>query len=200
MLFKKVKNFVGSFLIHKKLLYNKVVNEENTYKNWEKNGYFKPELNPDGRPFSIILPPPNANAPLHFGHAMYTVEDILIRFHRLLGDKTLWLPGSDHAGFETQFVFEKKLHEEGKSRFDYDRETLYKMIWDDVESNKKTMEAQLKKLGASCDWTRNKFTLDPAIIKIVYRTFKKLFEEGLVYRGNRLVNYCTHCGTAYSNL
>ncbi|OGH10782.1 MAG: valine--tRNA ligase [Candidatus Levybacteria bacterium RIFCSPHIGHO2_01_FULL_36_15b] len=176
------------------------MNEENTYKNWEKNGYFKPELNPDGKPFSIILPPPNANAPLHFGHAMYTVEDILIRFHRLLGDKTLWLPGSDHAGFETQFVFEKKLHEEGKSRFDYDRETLYKMIWSFVEENRPIMENQLRRLGFSLDFSRKKFTLDEDIVKIVYKTFKKLYDDGLVYRAERLVNYCTFDGTSFSDL
>lgn len=87
--------------------------EEKLYKKWEEKGYFKPEVNPDGASFSIILPPPNANAPLHFGHAMYTVEDILIRYHRLKGDKALWLPGADHAGFETQFVFEKKLTQTG---------------------------------------------------------------------------------------
>ncbi|MBU3978239.1 class I tRNA ligase family protein, partial [Patescibacteria group bacterium] len=106
--------------------------EEKIYEMWEKGGYFKPEVNPRGKPYCIILPPPNANAPLHFGHAMYVVEDILIRYHRMKGYKTLWLPGADHAGFETQFVFEKKLQEDGKSRFDYSREELYQMIWDHV--------------------------------------------------------------------
>ena len=104
--------------------------EDIIYSEWEKNGYFKPEINPDGKPYSIILPPPNANAPLHFGHAMYVIEDILIRYHRMKGFSALWLPGADHAGFETQFVFEKKLQGEGKSRFDFDRGTLYQMIWD----------------------------------------------------------------------
>ena len=98
--------------------------EDSLYREWEKKGYFKPEVNPDGKPYSIILPPPNANAPLHFGHAMYVIEDIIIRYHRMKRFKTLWLPGADHAGFETQFVFEKKLTAEGKRRFDYDRETL----------------------------------------------------------------------------
>src|SRR5471030_60810 len=95
--------------------------EEKIYKTWEENKYFAPEVNPNGKPYSIILPPPNANAPLHFGHAMYVLEDILIRFRRMQGFAALWLPGADHAGFETQFVFEKKLQNEGKSRFDYDR-------------------------------------------------------------------------------
>lgn len=174
--------------------------ESKWYKVWEKAGYFQPGINPKGKPFTIILPPPNANAPLHFGHAMYTVEDILVRYHRMLGDAALWLPGSDHAGFETQVVFEKHLEKMGKSRFDYDRETLYKMIWDFVQNNKGTMESQLRKLGFSVDWSREKFTLDPDIIKVVYKTFKKLFDDGLAYRGLRLVNYCTKDGTSFSDL
>ncbi len=182
---------------------NKVYNhkevEEKIYKKWEEGGKFKPEINPNGKPFSIILPPPNANAPLHFGHAMYVVEDILVRYHRMLGDSSLWLPGADHAGFETQFVFEKQLQKEGKSRFDYDRETLYKLIWDFVQENRPIMENQLRRLGFSLDWSRKKFTLDPDILPIVYKTFKKMFDEGLIYRGERLVNYCTKDGTSLSD-
>lgn len=174
--------------------------EDVIYTKWEENGYFKPEVNPNGTPFSIILPPPNANAPLHFGHAMYVLEDIMVRFHRMKGFRTLWLPGADHAGFETQFVFEKKLALEGKSRFDYDRETLYQMIWNYVHENRGGMENQLKKLGFSLDWSRLKFTLDPDIIQIVYKTFKRLYNEGLVYRDYRLVNYCTFDGTSFSDL
>ena len=174
--------------------------ERNIYKIWEKNGYFISRINRKKKPFSIILPPPNANAPLHFGHAMYVVEDILIRFHRMKGDPTLWLPGADHAGFETQFVFEKKLEKEGKSRFDFDRGTLYKMILNYVLENKKGMQNQLRRLGFSLDWSRNKFTLDEDIVKIVHKTFKKMYDDGLIYRGERLVNYCTHCGTSFSDL
>lgn len=174
--------------------------EDKIYSEWEEKGYFKPEINPDGAPYSIILPPPNANAPLHFGHAMYVIEDILIRFHRMLGEAALWLPGADHAGFETQFVFEKHLANEGKSRFDYDRDTLYQMIWDFVEKNRGGMEGQLRKLGFSLDWSRMKFTLDPDIVKIVYSTFKKMHDDGLVYRAERLVNYCTFDGTSFSDL
>ncbi len=202
-------------------IYNHKKVEEKIYKMWEKNRYFIPKTDPSAshstlrdepsgsdskssgqakKPFSIILPPPNANAPLHFGHAMYVAEDILIRYHRMKGDSTLWLPGSDHAGFETQFVFEKKLEKEGKSRFDFDRETLYKMILDYVLENKKGMQNQLKRLGFSLDWSRNKFTLDEDIIKIVYKTFKKMYDDGLIYRGERLVNYCTKCGTSFSDL
>lgn len=174
--------------------------EEKIYQNWEEKGYFSPEINPNGKPYSIILPPPNANAPLHFGHAMYVIEDILIRYHRMKGFKALWLPGADHAGFETQFVFEKKLQEMGKSRFDFDRETLHQMIWDFVQKNRPIMESQLRKLGFSLDWTRKKFTLDEDIINAVYKTFKDLYIRNLLYRAKRLVNYCTFDGTSFSDL
>lgn len=187
-------------------VYNHKKVEEKNYKMWEERNYFTPKIDPstssgqDKKPYSIILPPPNANAPLHFGHAMYVIEDVLIRFHRMKGIPTLWLPGADHAGFETQFVFEKKLEKEGKSRFDFDRETFYKMILDYVIENKKGMQNQLRRLGFSLDWTRNKFTLDEDILKIVYKTFKKMYDDGLIYRGERLVNYCTKCGTSFSDL
>ncbi len=174
--------------------------EEGIYKKWEEKGYFKPEVHTEGKPYCIILPPPNANGDLHFGHAMFTVEDILIRYHRMKGEAALWLPGTDHAGIETQFVFEKKLQAEGKSRFDYDQETLYQMIWEYVEQNKGKIQNQLRKLGFSLDWTREKYTLDPEIVKLVYKTFKKMYDEGLVYRDYRLVNYCTRDGTSFSDL
>jgi len=181
-------------------VYDQTKVEEKWYKFWEEQGFFKPEVNPDGKPYTIILPPPNANADLHFGHAMYTVEDILIRYHRMKGEAALWVPGADHAGIETQVVFEKKLALEGKSRFDYDRETLYQMIWDYVQKNKGNMENQLRRLGFSLDWSREKFTLDPDVVQVVYKTFKKMFDEGLVYRAEKLVNYCTRMGTSFSDL
>ena len=181
-------------------VYDQTKVEQNWYQFWEDKGFFKPEINPKGAPYTIILPPPNANAPLHFGHAMYVVEDILVRYHRMRGFAALWLPGSDHAGFETQVVFEKALEKKGQSRFDYNRPTLYQMIWDFVQTNKGEMENQLRRLGFSVDWSRMKFTLDQDIVKIVYKTFKKLFDEGLAYRANRLVNYCTKDGTSFSDL
>ncbi len=181
-------------------IYNQAEVESKWYKFWEEKGLFKPEVNPEGIPYTIILPPPNANAPLHFGHAMYVIEDILIRYHRMKGEAALWLPGSDHAGFETQVVFEKHLEKLGKSRFDYERPVLYKMIWDFVQQNKGEMENQIRRLGFSVDWSREKFTLDPDIVKIVYSTFKKMFDESLIYRGNRIVNYCTRHGTSFSDL
>ena len=179
--------------------------EKKWYELWEKRGYFTPLVSskqkPKKKPFTIIMPPPNANDPLHIGHAMFvTIEDILIRYHRMLGDPTLWLPGSDHAGIETQYVFEKKLAKEGKSRFDFTREEFYKTVYDYVIENTNTMTSQLRKLGASCDWTRFKFTLDPDIVKIVYKTFYQLYNDGIVYRSERMINFCPRCGTAFSDL
>lgn len=181
--------------------YNHKDYEKRIYNLWEKSKAFTPKINKRKAPFTIIMPPPNANDPLHIGHARFVaIEDILIRYHRMNGKPTLWLPGADHAGIETQYVFEKRLIKKGYSRFDYERDTLYKMIWDYVDDNKENMESQLKLLGASCDWARNKFTLDPDIVKIVFKTFKKLYDDGLVYRGERIVNYCPRCGTTFSQL
>src|SRR3990170_5892679 len=131
--------------------------EEKIYSLWEKENVFTPKIDKKKKPFTIILPLPNANDPMHMGHGMFVIEDILTRYHIMKGDPTLWLPGADHAGIETQFVFEKKLAKEGKSRFDFDRDSLYKKISDFVEENMHTMETQLRALGASCDWTRFKF-------------------------------------------
>jgi valyl-tRNA synthetase len=181
-------------------VYNHKEFEENIYKLWEERGYFKPEINPDGEPYTIILPPPNANGDLHFGHAMFVIEDILIRYHRMKGMKALWLPGTDHAGTETQFVFEKKLQEQGKSRMDYGREELYQMIWDYVQENRGGIDKQLRRLGFSLDWSRAKFTLDPDIVEIVKQTFRQMYKDNLVYRDYRLVNYCTRDGTSFSDL
>jgi len=175
--------------------------EKKIYEKWEKSGAFTPKVSSGKKPFTIIMPPPNANDPLHVGHAReVATQDALIRYHRMRGEPTLWLPSADHAGIETQFVFEKKLAKEGKSRSDFSRETLYRMIWDYVQQNMHTVKTQLRALGASCDWTRFKFTLDPDIVRVVYTTFKKLYNEGLVYRGERIVNYCPRCETAYSQL
>ncbi len=174
--------------------------ESTIYHMWESGGYFQPTTDKSQPPFSILLPPPNANADLHLGHAMYVVEDILVRYRRMLGNATLWLPGADHAGFETQFVYEKHLAKEGKSRFDFDRETLYHDIWSFVQENRGKMENQLRRLGFSLDWSRNIFTMDPEVVKIVHQTFKKLYDAGLIYRAARLVNYCTRCGTGFSDL
>jgi len=174
--------------------------EEHLYSFWEQAGYFNAKVNSNKEPFCIVLPPPNANADLHLGHAMYVYEDIMIRYQHLMGKEVLWLAGADHAGIETQFVYEKHLKKQGKSRFDFDRKTLFKDIWDFVMKNRTTMENQLRTLGFALDWSKKKFTMDPDIVKIVYTTFKHLHEKGLVYRANKLVNYCTSCGTSFSDL
>ena len=174
--------------------------EKRIYDFWMKQKLFTPKIDPKKKPFTILLPPPNANDPLHVGHALYVVEDILCRYHHLLGDPTLFLPGTDHAGIETQYVFEKSLAKKGKSRFDFDQKTLYQMINDFVEENRGIAKQQLKRLGFSLDWTREKYTLNPDILKTVLQTFEKLHKDGLIYRAERIVNYCTHCGTAFSNL
>ncbi|NCN03875.1 MAG: valine--tRNA ligase [Candidatus Pacebacteria bacterium] len=183
--------------------YNYQKFEQEIYKLWEDGDHFSPDNydNKGNDSFCIMMPPPNANDPLHIGHAMFiALEDIMIRFNRMKGKDTLWLPGTDHAGIETQFVFEKKLKKKKQSRFDFDRETLFKMIWDYVQDNSQVATNQMKKIGASADWDRFKFMLDPEIVKIVLDTFTKLHDKDLVYRSMKLVNYCTRCGTSYSEL
>jgi valyl-tRNA synthetase len=174
--------------------------EDKIYAFWEKGGWFKPKINPAKKPFTILLPLPNANDPLHMGHVLFVIEDIMVRYHRLLGEPTLWLPGGDHAGIETQYVFEKELAKTDQSRFDFDRVTLYRMIADFVEKNKNINRQQMKKLGFSLDWSRYHYSLEPEIVRQVLATFRKLHQDGLIYRGERLVNYCTSCGTAFSDL
>ena len=174
--------------------------EEKIYRFWESAGLMKANNQSKKDPFCVILPPPNANADLHLGHAMYVYEDIMIRYHKFKGYETLWLPGADHAGFETQYVFEKQLARQGKSRFEYNRQVLYKLIWDFVNENRPRMENQLRRLGFFLDWSRKKFTLDQDIVNIVYKTFKTLYDKKLIYRGQRLVNYCTKDGTSFSDL
>ncbi len=174
--------------------------ESEIYQLWEKGGYFTPKIEKGKKPYTILLPLPNANDPMHMGHALFTVQDILVRYHRMKGDPTLWLPGGDHAGIETQFVFEKQLSKQGKSRFDFDRETLYKMIAEYVEKNKNINRDQMKRLGFSLDWTRYHYSLEPKIVDTVLNTFFQLHKDGLVYRDERLVNYCTRCGTGFSDL
>ena len=177
--------------------------EDKIYALWEKSGFFNPDKLPKThkKPFTILMPPPNASNPLHAGNAvMIALEDIMIRYHRMKGEKTLWLPGEDHAGFETQVVYEKKLEKEGRSRFQMTREQFYQEVWRYTQENRTVVRNQIKKLGASCDWSRDTFTLDPHIVKTVYGTFKKMFDDGLIYRAERLVNYCTKHRTAFSEL
>ncbi len=173
--------------------------ERDIYALWEKNQAFSPQG--DGPAFSLVIPPPNANGNLHIGSALtYGLEDIIIRYHRLKGDRTLFLPGADHAGFETWVVYEKQLAKEGKSRFDFTREELYKQVWDFVANNRSNIEDQFRRLGVSADWSRFTFTLDDKIIRQAYNTFKKMWDEKLIYRGERLVNFCTYHGTSFADI
>lgn len=173
--------------------------EPEIYALWETSGAFAPSG--EGKPYSIVMPPPNANGNLHVGHGyMIPLQDILVRYHRMKGYDTVWIPGADHAGFETWVVFERSLEAEGKSRFDFSREKLYKMTWDFVHQQRGNMELQLRALGASCDWGSLVFTLDKKVVNTVYDTFKKLWNDGLVYRGERLVNYCTKHHTSFSDI
>jgi valyl-tRNA synthetase len=182
--------------------------EKNIYKMWEESGYFNPDVcvekgvtAPDAETFSIVMPPPNANGSLHAGHGLvFAIEDTMVRFERMKGKKTLWLPGADHAGFETQTVYEKKLEKEGRSRFGMDPKELYKEIMDFTMGNKSFMEGQIREIGASCDWSRSLFTLDERVIKTVYDTFKQLEQDDLLYRGARIVNWCSKHQTSLSNL
>ncbi len=191
--------------------YDPKATEARIYAEWENSGFFNPDNLPadtgaveNGRfqkPFTIIMPPPNANGHLHAGHSLFiTLEDIMIRYKRMRGYKALWVPGADHAGFETQIVYEKKLEKEGRSRFGMDPAALYKEIYDFTLENKKYMEEEVKRMGASCDWSREKFTLDPEVVKEVQRTFKKMYDDGLVFRGKRIVNWCAKHQTTLSDV
>lgn len=183
--------------------YEPAETEARIYKLWEKSGFFNPDNLPPyhTEPYTIIMPPPNANGRLHAGHALtITLEDIMIRYNRMQGKKTLWVPGADHAGFETQSVYEKKLEKEGRSRFKMDRKELYDEIMAFTLESKKFMEDDVKALGASCDWSRERFTLDPVIVSEVQETFRKLYRDKLAYRGYRTINWCTKHQTSLSDL
>src|SRR5690606_34228443 len=180
-------------------IYNHKEYEADIYNLWEKANAFAPTG--VGEPFAMVMPPPNANATLHIGHAlMFSIEDVIVRYQRMQGRDVLWLPGADHAGFETQVVYEKHLAREGKSRFDFSREELYGQIMDFVAGNRDNFNDIFRKLGASCDWTRFTFTLDDRVIDTAYSTFKKLWDDNLIYRGERLVNYCTYHQTGFADI
>lgn len=187
--------------------YDPAATEGRIYEMWEKSGYFNPDNLPEeltaenGKPFTIVMPPPNANGDLHAGHALFVaLQDLMTRFKRMQGYRALWIPGADHAGFETQVVYEKQLEKEGRSRFGMDPKDLYKEILAFTLENKSNMEDQVRSLGASCDWSREKFTLDPDVITRVQQTFIKMFEDGLVYRGKRTVNWCPKHQTSLSDI
>ncbi|HZO72079.1 MAG TPA: valine--tRNA ligase [Ktedonobacteraceae bacterium] len=175
--------------------------EAKWYRFWEEGGYFKPRPNPNRRPFVISMPPPNVTGALHLGHAITaTIEDILIRYHRMRGDETLWVPGEDHAGIATQTVVERLLAQEGTDRHKIGREAFLERVWQWVLQYKSRIQDQHRRLGASCDWSRERFTLDEGLSKAVREVFVRLYEEGLIYRGERIINWCPRCMSAISDL
>ncbi|MDE3230927.1 MAG: valine--tRNA ligase, partial [Chloroflexota bacterium] len=177
--------------------------EQRLYAWWESEGYFRPRpsRNPDRRPFVISMPPPNVTGALHLGHAITAaLEDIMIRYHRMLGDETLWVPGEDHAGIATQAVVEKLLAKEGTNRYEIGREAFLERVWAWVRQYKGNIQNQHRRLGISADWERERFTLDEGLARAVREVFVRLYEEGLAYRAERIINWCPGCMSAISDL
>ncbi|KAJ6369620.1 hypothetical protein OIU76_027962 [Salix suchowensis] len=175
--------------------------EERIYNWWESQGFFKPTFDRGGDPFVVSMPPPNVTGSLHMGHAMFVaLEDIMVRYNRMKGRPTLWLPGTDHAGIATQLVVEKMLASEGIKRTDLSRDEFTKRVWEWKEKYGGTITNQIKRLGASCDWTRERFTLDEQLSQAVIEAFIKLHEKGLIYQGSYLVNWSPNLQTAVSDL
>ncbi len=175
--------------------------EERIYKFWNDNGYFTPEIDRSKEPFTIIMPPPNVTGELHMGHALtIALEDLMIRWHRMLGEPTLYLPGTDHAGIATQVVVERQIASDGLSRHDLGRDKFIERVWSWVDDYGDRIYRQTERLGASCDWTRRAFTLDEGPAKAVRTTFVNLYKKGLIYKGNRITNWCPRCRTALSDL
>ena len=176
--------------------------EKKWYKYWEEHRYFHAEVEADKKPFSIVIPPPNITGQLHMGHALdNTLQDILIRWHRMMGDNTLWMPGYDHAGLATQIKVEEVLKkEEGKTRYDLGREEFIKRVWEWKDKYGDRIIEQLKSLGVSCDWERKRFTMDEGCSQAVREVFVSLYEKGLIYQGSRITNWCVNCNTALSDI
>ncbi|HBE13287.1 MAG TPA: valine--tRNA ligase, partial [Clostridiales bacterium] len=181
--------------------YNPKCFEERLYKEWEEKGYFQPSDDRLKKPFSIVIPPPNVTGQLHMGHALNnTLQDIIIRTKRMQGYNVLWVPGTDHAGIATQIKVEANLREsKGLSKYDVGREAFLELVWDWKRQYGNRIIEQLKKLGSSCDWTRERFTMDETCSKAVKKTFVSLYKNGLIYRGYRIINWCPNCKTALSD-
>ncbi|MTI65122.1 MAG: valine--tRNA ligase [Firmicutes bacterium] len=180
--------------------YNPKEFEDKLYKYWNENGYFKADVNEDKEPFTIMMPPPNVTGNLHMGHAInHTIQDILIRWKRLEGYEALWLPGTDHASISTEAKVVAKIRNEGKSKDDLGREKFLDKAWEWTEEYGGNIRKQLRKLGVSCDWSKERFTLDEGLSNAVEEVFIRLYDKGLIYRGNRIINWCPNCGTAISD-
>jgi len=182
-------------------IYDAGLIEQPLYAWWERQRYFRPEIDPEREPFVISMPPPNVTGALHLGHAiMSSIEDALIRYHRMLGEPTLWLPGSDHAGIATQNVVERELAREGLTRHDLGRDGFIERVWEWKAVYHARITQQQRRLGISCDWERERFTMDEDLSRAVREAFVRLYDQGLIYRGLYLVNWCPRCGTAVSDL
>src|SRR4030042_1958922 len=180
--------------------YDPASTEDKWYKFWEENNLFAAKVNPAKNPFSIVIPPPNVTGILHMGHALNnTIQDMLIRYHRMKGEESLWMPGTDHAGIATQSVVEKAIAKDGLKRQDLGREKFVERVWQWREQYGSTIIHQLKKLGASCDWQRTRFTMDEEYSNSVNEVFIRLYEKGLIYQGNYIINWCPRCQTALSD-
>ena len=174
--------------------------EERIYENWQKKGYFKPSMNKEKENYCIMMPPPNVTGRLHMGHALDdTIQDILIRFKRMQGFNTLWLPGTDHASISTEMKVVEKLKKQGKSKYELGREKFLEEAWDWTKEYGGTIESQQKKLGCSCDWDRKRFTLDEGLSDAVLEQFIDLYKKGYIYKGTRMINYCPSCKTSISD-
>lgn len=181
--------------------YNPEQVEGRIYETWEQKGYFTPDIDPDKKPYTIVIPPPNITGQLHLGHALdNTIQDVLIRWRRMQGHPTLWLPGSDHASIATEAKIVEMLSLEGKSKKELGREKFLERAWDWKEEYGGRIVNQLKKLGSSCDWTRERFTLDEVCSKAVKKVFVDLYNKGLIYKGERIINWCTNCKTSISDI
>ena len=173
--------------------------EDRIYSNWLEKNYFHAEVDKNKKPYTIMMPPPNITGQLHLGHAMYTIQDILIRFKRMQGFSTLWLPGTDHASISTEVKIVDAMHQEGLSKEDVGREEFLRRAWDWKAEYGGRIVSQLKKLGASCDWERERFTMDEGLSDAVLEVFLRLYEKGYIYRGEKLINWCPHCKTTISD-
>ena len=181
--------------------YNATDVEQRVYDDWLSNGYFHADIEKGKEPYVIIMPPPNVTGELHLGHALEkAIEDALVRWRRMTGVPTLWLPGTDHAGIATQWAVERQLAAEGSSRHDLGREKFVETVWEHVRKTGGIIHEQSRRLGISCDWERHRFTLDPGPVKAVRTTFVNLYNKGLIYRHERIINWCTRCATALSDL
>ena len=184
--------------------YNSNPIEASPYTFWESRGFFRPQSDRGekvaGKPYVIVIPPPNVTGILHMGHALNnTIQDILTRWNRMRGFDTLWIPGVDHAGIATQNVVEKKLAKEKKTRQDLGREKFLSEVWSWKEEHGNTITRQLRRLGVSCDWSRERFTMDEGLSKAVRESFVRLYEKGLIYQGHYIINWCPRCQTALSD-